>query len=56
MIIDKIGSNRVKILTLLLLVVASGIAVAQAGPGQVVSETPKQLVFNGWNAEFCEVS
>jgi len=31
------------------------LAAAAAGPGQVISDTPAQIVWNGWNAEFCEV-
>ncbi len=30
-------------------------AMADAGPGQIVSETPTEIVYNGWNAEYCEV-
>ena len=29
-------------------------AMADAGPGQIVSETPTEIVYNGWNAEYCE--
>jgi len=54
----KIGSKHVVALTLLLLALAGSVALAQkvnGGPGQVISETPEQVVYNGWNAEFCEV-
>ncbi len=37
------------------LALAATPAIADVGPGQVVSETPTEIVFNGWNAEYCEI-